>query len=534
MKSIGVLAVFALLLWLFLRPVAWGGDRIELSAEADEAAHYVTALMIHDYVAEAPGSAPRQFAERYYVHYPKLAFGVWPPLFHVALAGWLLTFGPSMSSALIFIALTTTGVIVVMVIAFRRSLGVPLALASTVWFATLPVVQASTASVMMDMLGAFFMLAAAVAFGRYLDSERTRYALAFAVLASAGLMTKYNALSLVLLPPLAVMASHRWSILRKPSFWSMPLVVVALCGPWYYVQWQMVLYAADPGPSGFTWWRASYSNVRTILQQSGLLATPLIVLGVYQFVVRRPHRDHGTWCSLFSLMVAVCLFHSLLYPHPGGRYLLPAFAAMALFAAGGLHWIARQCLSRCEFQPAQGVRLTAVVLAGLSLAAWSPVPQEPRGFAEAASFVLERHTRSDVTTLVSSDGMGEGAFVAEVAARERRPASIVLRGSKLLASGTWMAANYAPRYADTAGVLEALDRARVGFVVLDDELDHPHHRLLDQAVVRSSEWTLVHRVPSARAGTSDVRVYTRIHPLPPGVPRFELDMQYSLGYSLSQ
>src|SRR5260370_42392019 len=75
-----------------------GVFRSELNGESDEPAHYVTALMIRDYIAQGIPAKPLAFAKNYYLHYPKVAFGHWPPLFHVVEAAWMLIFGVSRTS----------------------------------------------------------------------------------------------------------------------------------------------------------------------------------------------------------------------------------------------------------------------------------------------------------------------------------------------------------------------------------------------------------------------------------------------------
>src|SRR5664280_2187093 len=60
-----------------------GAYRAELAAHADEAAHYVTGLMLRDYAASFFPTSPVRFAEQYYLHYPKVAIGHWPPVFYI-------------------------------------------------------------------------------------------------------------------------------------------------------------------------------------------------------------------------------------------------------------------------------------------------------------------------------------------------------------------------------------------------------------------------------------------------------------------
>jgi hypothetical protein len=381
------------------------------------------------------------------------------------------------------------------------------------------------------MLCALLLLAATLAFARYMDSERTWHAVLFGVLASAAIMTKYNALALALLPPVALVAARRWRLVRRGNFWLMALVVAVLCAPWYLVQRNMVRYASEPVPTGNAWMAASRLNLLEIATNIGVVALPLIAIGLAVRVVRRP-ADHALWCSLFALAVVLWVFHSILYPISESRYLLALLAACALFAAAGLHWVVTTIPWPRSATFASRHWLAAGAVVAMALITFSPPPRRERGFGDAASLVLPRLTSPHAAALVSSDPLGEGAFVARAAEHQLAERSFVLRGSKLLASDTWMGLNYSVRYADGASTLEALDQARVAYVVVDDASRDPHHRLLTEAVSTSARWTLERemRVGATRAGP--VRIYARRHPLPPGAPRFELQTEYSLGRNL--
>jgi len=516
--------VLVLFLLACVVPMFFGADWAELHTAPDEAAHYVTSLMVRSYVLEAFGTDPRQFALEYYVRYPKVAFGIWPPLFHVALGAWLLVFGPSFAAAIAFVAFTTALVAFVIFRTGRSVLGLPLAMAAAVAFVTFPAVQAPATSVMMDMLCALFMLVAAVAFGRYMDHPARSSAILFGVTAGAALLTKYNAAALALLPPLALLIARRWPPLRRPDFWLMPLLVLVIAGPWYVTHLDMIAYASQPVPPLGAWKAATLENALTLSLQLGVLGIPLAVLGINEFcrLERRP-----VWCALLALLISVWLFHSLLYRVSVARYLLAPFAVLALFSAAGIHVSMTHLLPLTRVAAAGRIRAGAAILLMAVLVMWTPRPRPSRGFSEAASTVLKSTVRDDVTSLVSADPIGEGAYVAYVASHA--PANrevIVLRGSKLLATGTWMGLEYAPRHQDTNALLTTLDRARVHHVVLDDSSTEPHHRLLHEAVRTSPAWMLTRRIQTS---SGPVRIYTRVKPLGPGRPEFELDTKYSLG-----
>ena len=61
----------------------------------DEAAHFVTGLMVHDFIAGMDWSSPVEYAENYYLHYPKVALGHWPPAFYLLQAMWFRLLEPA-------------------------------------------------------------------------------------------------------------------------------------------------------------------------------------------------------------------------------------------------------------------------------------------------------------------------------------------------------------------------------------------------------------------------------------------------------
>src|SRR5437870_7398650 len=56
---------------------AYGSERASFP---DEAGHFMNALLVRDYFRDGVGQNPITFAEHYYVHYPKIAPVMWPPL----------------------------------------------------------------------------------------------------------------------------------------------------------------------------------------------------------------------------------------------------------------------------------------------------------------------------------------------------------------------------------------------------------------------------------------------------------------------
>jgi hypothetical protein len=162
-----LLATDLVLLWVS------GAFQAEFGEYPDEPAHYVTSLMVRDYIAGGVASSPpTQFAVDYYLHYPKVALGHYPPFLYVVQAAWMLVFPISRASLLVLnavlIALTGTLLYRVVREEFGHWAGVG---AGLVWVA-LPAVQAYGGMVMAEPLAALPAFGAVVCYGRYLENPR--------------------------------------------------------------------------------------------------------------------------------------------------------------------------------------------------------------------------------------------------------------------------------------------------------------------------------------------------------------------------
>jgi len=131
--------------------------------------------------------------------------------------------------------------------------------------------------------------------------------------------------------------------------------------------------------------------------------------------------------------------------------------------------------------------------------------------------------------LVVSHARGEGAFITEVAMRDRRPGHFVLRSTKLLSSSNWYGSEYRLRYQGTEGLRKLLDQAPIDAVVLDTrpaeaQTDEPAcelERAVGGALAGDPNWRLREQFPSR------IDLYSRVGPQPAGP--VTLDLRYTLG-----
>jgi hypothetical protein len=95
-----------LLVFLFVCGVLlhWyaGTFHSEFGRYQDEGMHYITGLLVHDFIASGHWTHPMAFAKDYYMHFPKVGLGNWPPGFPLLQSAWAFLFGVSRPALLFF------------------------------------------------------------------------------------------------------------------------------------------------------------------------------------------------------------------------------------------------------------------------------------------------------------------------------------------------------------------------------------------------------------------------------------------------
>ena len=453
-------AALAILILIILRQYQSGGYSVEFGSNTDEAAHFVTGLMVSEYL-KAPNASPMAFAENYYLHYPKVAFGVWPPLHDLLLGLWITLTSNSRVSVILFEGLIAWITSLAVLVSVRKSDGGIAGFCAAALFATVPVVQHASSAVILDFLTALFCYLAATAFGSYLNSGRWQDSARFGLLASLAILTKYNALGLVFVPLVAITLAKRLDLLRRASFWLSAAIVGVLCAPWYIAFRHLVQYAAEPIPTAADVVPSVIGNIVLLISAIGLPLTTLSTIGLIHWLRAGVPGTRSLGIAMLALSLSVILFHSVLYPIVEARYLLPAVAAMISSVPAGVLQLSKS-LHLNSRAWILGALTTACVV--LQIVVFS-VRKPDLGFRHAVEPALQRAQGNAV--LIASDAVGEGSFVAEVAMRAPSPTPYVLRGSKLLAKAHWSGANYTRVYKDEQELLAVVNDAGVAAIVIE-------------------------------------------------------------------
>jgi hypothetical protein len=473
----------------------------------DDASHYISGLLIYNFLRAGQLQSPVQYLQIFHSHYPLVGIGHWGPLYYFVEAIWMLVFSSNRVSVLLLSAVVTAATALSCYVFLARRLGRPGAAFVALALILCPIVQESSRKLMLDMPVTFLCLLSMFSYVRYLNTGYARHAVIFGVLAGAGMMVKGNAACLALLPLFAILIGRRFDLLRQPSFWSPALIVLLITGPWYLLTYGLVSQGFR-----FSWGvnyvlTASASNSQILLTAVGPVVLIFAVIGFFA-VVAAPsdHKSSDSWlvCTA-ALLGAVLTFQTLVPAAIEDRYLAPALPPLLILAVWGWRsagiWIIERIPAwRSQFRLSQSIGLAGILVLAISFLPQALETQKSpqRGLIEAASAVWANLRRENPSVLVATDPPGEGASIVELAmADPNRPSLFAVRGSRLLGGGGYNDGDYLPRFETPAEVMAAIDDYAIPLVLVsarNDNKQWTHLRQIAQAQqLYPDRWELIYR-----------------------------------------
>jgi hypothetical protein len=502
--------------------------------------------MVRDYLITAPGSSPMRFAEEYYLRYPKVAIGHWPPGFYIVQGIWYSLVGVSKFSATLLIGLISAGTAWCVYRRLSHRHGVLVGVVTVAVFLVQPLVLGQSILIMSDMATCLGMFLAVFAFSDFLDSPGRKHAASFVFWSSISILTKPSALALAAFVPICVMVTRRVAVAKDWRLWAAGAAVGILTAPYYLWTWAQGMGLHTHGSmsrlisESLRAGRNYHASDAWLSVTSGWLAV-VSVVGCLSVVVSWRHqtadRDTGRFDSgaAIALCGATMLFLFAAPIFSTQRYFLPFLLGMMILYARGLEMLLHRMPGSKPFVWTVVSCLTVLAV----VTAPGGIPTTVTGYAVAAESFGEPHPGR--VTLISSNASGEGAFIAERLLRDRHRSEFVLRASKVLAQSDWSGQRYLSAFSAPDELSAFLNSVPVNFIVLDDfgyqtDMEPPHHQLLKELLVESpDQFPLVAAFPvdfQGRHQEDALRVYENRSAKGRRAVRIELDMQTSLGRTL--
>ncbi len=499
-RAIWIFVGLVLLFWTgaIALQIAGRAYSSEFDGYPDEPAHYVTGLMVRDYIAAGLPRNPLQYARNYYSHYPKVAFGHWPPVFYFVEAAWMLAFSESRTSVLLLMALITAVLAATLALGLRRHYGMPAATAAAVVLIATPAVQIQTGMVMLEMLFALFTLLAAFAFAKYLDSGSVRDAGLCGIATLFAIMTKGNGWALVPAFAAAMLLARRARLVMARAFWIFA-AIIALSLPWQFLTMSSVTRAL---PESFGLPYVVDTMGRFVLILAHMCGLPLFCLALAGIAVacfgalsrRRPLPSLAA--TMLGLLLGAIALHSVVPAGAEDRKMIMALPALLYFALQGAFWMAGIArVPRPWLATAVAIAVPALFLVSAFF-----IPAKPQYGVAAEILALDRQQAlNNANVLVCGGGALEGAVISEIAMHDhRRPSQFVLRASKVLYRADWNGGNYRTLFHTSVEIDRYLDSAGVSLVAFEDDphSGQKHMDLLVEALRDDNrDWRLMFRRP---------------------------------------
>jgi len=518
---------------LQVRNGAYQGD---FGANPDEPSHYINGLLIRDYIGGMSFEHPMRYAENYYLHYPKVALGHWPPVFYVFEALWMQVFSVSRNSVMMMIALQVAILAAASISLVSKRLPFAIIIVCGFWIVSLPLMQTLSGAVSPEPLVALMVLLSAACYARYLETERWEYSMVFGVLASVAVLTKGSGFVLALVPAFAVVFLGRFRLLRTASFWLPVPTVLALAGPWYAfvpnARHEAALSLEDLLSSGNmnVYLRTPMVFLQGVGVVSGLLALVGLVFLLFNCWQHKP--PAAFWVVSAALLPSFLIFRTVVAPARSAKNWSVIIVPCILLAGYALSRLAS--VRSKDGQPTKrAATVCSIAFLALSLGnlkVLSPIPRRP--IVDVAELATQDRRFRDSVILVASDASGEGAFVAQVAMREPRPGHFVLRASKVLGLSGWFGSGYRTRHENADELMDYMRSTPVGLLVVDDASRLPTSLadLLDSTLQQySTDWELIGEYPERSPREGKVRVYRHVGFESPDRPNIQVDMANHFG-----
>lgn len=486
---------------------------------ADEPSHFLNGYFVADYIAHHFGGNPMGAATDFYIHYPKISIGHWPPAYYGILGVVFLVLPPTLpvifAVNVLFAALPAIGVAAALaMLADRRA-----ALAGALVYAVTPLVLEGHVMFMADQPLTACLVAATAVWIAFSVRPRWGTALGFALLAATAVLIKGNGWLVVFIPVFHILLTANWKLLLSVRLYVAAALAAVIVVPWYMLTAKI---AAD----GFNYHAGLPYATKALLynlQALGRNVTPVGgLLALYAIVAefRARRADPARWTivsAVVSLLLATLLLQSLVPVDIVERYMAPALPAVVVLAILG------------------GVRLLGLLratgpapqLAGAALAVVMAVPgilhlaqRAPKADTGVAAVADRLAAARPVLTVIDGSASTEGWFIADMAVHDQGLHGYVVRASKLLADSNFMGTTYSLKYHDTADVLAELHRLGVQHVVIVREGGkdaYPHSAQMREALARAdSGFRLGQSLPHQyRSGITEV--YDAVGPTRPDV-----------------
>jgi hypothetical protein len=461
---------------------------------ADEPSHFLNGYFVADYLRHHFGSNPMAAATDFYIHYPKISIGHWPPAYYGFLGLIFLVLPPTMGAVFGLNVLLAALPAVAIAAALALLCGRRAAIAGVLLYAITPLVLEGNAMFMADQPLAACLAAATAVWIAYVCAPGWGKAIGFALLAALAVLIKGNGGLVVFIPIFHIVLTANWRLLLAIRLYVAAALAAMLVAPWYILTAKI---AAD----GFNYQagtayaiQALAMNLQTLMHN---LTPAGVLLALFAAVMAYRERKHAAlrWTivsGIVSLVLATLTLQSLVPVDIVDRYMAPALPAMVILAVLGAQRLLGQLAQRSALRAPAVAVLAAVLAVPGVMHLMARVPKADAGLAQVSA-ALAPGAKPTLTVIDGRSG-AEGAFIAQMAVHDAGLHGYVIRASKLLADSNFMGSSYTLKFQRPQQVVAELHRLGVQHIVIvrEDGADaYPHSKQMREALAATDSGFLL-------------------------------------------
>lgn len=454
---------------------------------ADESSHFINSYFIWDYLRLSNLTNPMDFAQQFYISYPKLSLGHWPPFYYL-LVGILFFLFPATSITVVWINLLITAIVAAFIGHILKSIvGISWGLIGALIYLVTPITLEAMQFFMLDQPLTFIVLIAVFIWSRFTKRPSLSSSIYYGILAAIGIMTKGNGWLLGLFPLFHIIFTQKWSLLTNIRTYAGALLCFLIVFPWY-------IATAKISADGFNYSfgldyaiTALLSNLSILNQNIGIFGSLLVILAVFHYLNPKYKDDserHGVALISISVILSVLTLQSVVPVDITNRYMMPALPFVIILAIFGVELLSDRVV--VLWTGIKGFSNTKILLAALLFLPgltdlFSSAPQMDLRMHEVAQKIIKK----DSPQIIVIDGSpsGEGAFIAEALVTSEAKNLLTIRSSKILSDSNFMGTHYKLRINTLTDVANILQNINAQYIVLERSENgnfFPHNVIMEQ------------------------------------------------------
>jgi hypothetical protein len=518
-NSVGYLIVSLMAISIFLTNVSHSGLWYP-----DAPSHALNGVFYKDMIEEGGGLHPRSYAERYYVQYPSLTIGIYPPVFYTIEGVLFRLFGVSPLVAKFTILLFTLLGVNTFFVLCRIWFPLGLSLVGCILYLLQPATLFGQKNVMLEMPALAMSLIAL--YYLYVGLERDNsYALFLTPLFMAlAFLTKQSTIFLLPIWIGWIILSKKWHIFKSRQFMLGVLIGTIILVPWITVN--LTISRFYVGGAAFTY------DVRANLlyyfgQSSKIVSYPVIILSILSVVlfIKSRNRNGYRFALLWAGSVLLCVLlydRRLVSAEPRqAMFIIPALIMLCMHVI----WFFKERVILC-FQHKSVYPILLIVLICLHINPYTVSgDRDIQGFDQVADFVV---SDQDCVSVLY-DGYFNSNFVFHMRARDKSRRVFVFRANKVIYSTRWLLSlGYNELINETEQFDKLLKRYSIKYIVQEEKdwTNTSANRRLRQWI-RRPEFKLVQQFSVSSIGFNGPRsllVYEYLDYEPNPIRQVVLDM----------